>query len=46
MDKKFNIIPRLKRKGFDGIKFYDTSDGITWAVFKPEQIKIINIDRK
>lgn len=38
LDKKFNLIPMLKRKGFDGVAFKE-GDGVTYVVFNADQIE-------
>jgi len=39
LDKKYDVIPKLKKKGFDGVVFDGDHEGITWVVFSPTQIK-------
>lgn len=41
LDNRFNIVPKLKRKGHDGIIFDDRVEGKTYVVFNPNQIKSI-----
>jgi hypothetical protein len=38
LDKKFNLIPMLKRKGFDGVAFRE-GEGTTYVVFNADQIE-------
>jgi GNAT superfamily N-acetyltransferase len=39
LDKKFNLVPRLKRRGYDGIIFDGSDEGTTYVVFYHNQIK-------
>lgn len=39
LDQKYNLVPRLKKAGYDGIVFDGDEEGMTWVAFKPEQIK-------
>ncbi len=39
LDAKHDIVPLLKRKGYDGIIFSDAVEGNTYVAFRPEQVK-------
>ena len=39
LDKKYDIVPQLKKKGYDGIVFDGDHEGVTWVSFDPTQIK-------
>lgn len=39
LDKQYDLVPKLKRRGYDGIVFDGQHEGITWVAFKPNQIK-------
>lgn len=40
LDAQYNLVPSLKRRGYDGIIFDDEVDGDTYVVFAPTQIKL------
>ena len=45
LDRRFHIVPRLKRLGYDGIIFYEigrVADGKTFVAFYPRQIKSVD----
>lgn len=46
LDDKYNLLPRWKRKGYDGIAFWEehfSKKGITYIPFYSNQIKILEI---
>jgi RNA:NAD 2'-phosphotransferase (TPT1/KptA family) len=39
IDKRWGLVPRLKRRGYDGIIFWHPTEHTTYVVFRPEQVK-------
>lgn len=39
LDRHQDLVPKLKKRGYDGIVFDDQTEGTTWVAFRPEQIK-------
>lgn len=39
LDAEYNLVPKLKKKGFDGIVFPHSTEGKTYVVFKPDQVQ-------
>ena len=40
LDENFGLVPKLKRKGYDGIIFATNTEGTTYVVFRPDQITV------
>jgi hypothetical protein len=46
LDDKYQIVPRMKKKGYDGVAFSEEHHGIkgrTYIAFNPNQIEILEI---
>ena len=41
LDNRYDLVPRLKKKGYDGVIFDGEQEGITYVVFKPTQVKSV-----
>jgi len=41
LDARFNLVPRLKRRGYDGLIWKDDVEGTTFVVFKGSQIRSV-----
>lgn len=41
LDQKYDIVPKLKKKGYDGIIFDGEHEGDTYVAFSPTQIKSV-----
>ena len=39
LDRKYDLVPKLKRRGYDGIIFDGQHEGDTYVVFDPRQVK-------
>jgi GNAT superfamily N-acetyltransferase len=46
LDEKWDLVPRLKRRGYDGIIFRTNTEGTTFVAFRPDQIAPLSADKK
>lgn len=42
LDSKYDLVPKLKRQGYDGVIFDGQDEGRTFVVFNSDQVRIVN----